>query len=202
MTQTEEPSVVTISDTVLVRRFLAGDTASFEALFERHYDMVYGVTFRLLGNRGDAEDLAQEVFLKLYRRPLRRAENVAGWLYRVALNTAYNALKAEQRRLRRERVTALDDTEAPDPPHVEVARRETRRQVQQVLARMPRRTAQMLVLREMGFSYREIAGVVDVAPGSVGKLLERARKAFLGQYEKMQGEAMLGQEETGDVARE
>ncbi|NLE44275.1 MAG: sigma-70 family RNA polymerase sigma factor [Chloroflexi bacterium] len=202
MTQPEDPKVVAMSDAVLAQRLLDGDETSFEALFERHYSMVYGVLFRVVGNRGDAEDLAQEVFLKLLYRPPQHTENLAGWLYRVALNTAYNALKAEQRRLRRERTVLPGPPATSDPSYAEVVHRETRRQVQRVLARMPRRAAQMLILREMGLSYREIANVVNVAPGSVGKLLDRARKTFLKHYDRIDGKVGPANEGERDATSE
>jgi RNA polymerase sigma-70 factor (ECF subfamily) len=183
MSVNEDDHVAAVSDTLLLRRFYEGDDASFEALFERHYDMVYGVLYRLTGTRQEAEDIAQEVFLKLYRRPLQHGDNVAGWLYRVAVNSGYNALRTDNRRARREK-TAVQEFETPRPPRTEdeVTRRETHRRVREALARIPARSAKLLVLREMGFSYREIADIVDVAPGSVGTLLARAQKAFRTAY--------------------
>jgi RNA polymerase sigma-70 factor (ECF subfamily) len=169
------------TDALLLRRFLAGDEASFEELFVRHYPMVFGVLYRLAGSADEAEDLAQEVFLKLYRRPLRDGANVAGWLYRVAINAGYTALRTAHRRARNERKAAI---EAPDSllPEAETARRETARRVRAALAEIPEREAKMLTLSETGFGYREIADIVGVAPGSVGSLLARARKAFLAAY--------------------
>src|SRR5512138_1337770 len=160
------------TDSLLLRRFLAGDQASFEELFLRHYPMVFGVLFRLAGSRQEAEDLAQEVFLKLYRNPLRNGENVAGWLYRVALNTGYNALRASARRGRREAIAGRDESGTLHPEE-EAQRRELDRQVRETLLRIPERDARLLILSETGFNYREIAEVVGVAPGSVGTLLAR-----------------------------
>jgi RNA polymerase sigma-70 factor (ECF subfamily) len=179
----EDDLVTVISDALLLRRFHEGDEASFEALFQRHYDMVYGVLFRLTGTRAQAEDLAQEVFLQLYRRPLRHGENVAGWLYRVAINTGYNALRAEHRRDRRERIAASGEGSAIPGPEEEVTRRDLQQRVRRALARMPERAGKMLILRESGFSYREVAEIVGVAPGSIGTLLARAQEAFIRAYE-------------------
>ena len=101
--------VTALTDSLLLERIQQGDTESFEALFYRHYDRVYGLLFRLVGNRAEAEDLAQEVFVKLYqhtsrRRLLRpaRKQNISAWLYRVATNTGYDALKIRKRRWRRD----------------------------------------------------------------------------------------------------
>lgn len=171
-----------VPDALLLRRFYEGDEASFEALFTRHYDMIYGVLFRLTGTRQEAEDLAQEVFLRLHQCPLRHDENVAGWLYRVAINTGYNALRAAHRRERRERV-AGHEANLPPSPEDEVARREAQRRVRDVLGKLPPRAAKLLILREMGFSYRELADIIGVAPGSVGTLLARAQRGFREAYD-------------------
>lgn len=173
-----------IPDAMLLYRFQQGDEASFTTLFERHYDMVYGVLFRLTGTRSEAEDLLQEVFLRLYVRPLHHAENVAGWLYRVAMNTGYNALRTAYRRERRERAAVAGTEQSLSATEEEVTRREARRRVQRTLARLPERAAKILVLRESGFSYREIAEIIEVAEGSVGTLLARAQDAFTKLYQE------------------
>ncbi len=174
--------VSTHTDALLLHRFRAGDEAGFEELFRRHYDMVYGVLFRLLGTRQEAEDLAQEVFFKLYRNPLRHGDNVAGWLYRVATNTGYNALRASHRRYQRE-YRAGEDNISSLAPEEEVTRREIQRQVRTALLMLPERDAKMLVLSQAGFSYQELAEIIGVAPSSIGTLLARARCAFLAAYD-------------------
>jgi RNA polymerase sigma-70 factor (ECF subfamily) len=184
MDASEGDVTTAIPDAMLLYRFQQGDEASFTTLFERHYDMVYGVLFRLTGTRAEAEDLLQEVFLRLYQRPMRHAENVAGWLYRVAMNTGYNALRTAYRRERREQAAAAGSERALPATEEEVTRREARRGVQQTLAKLPERAAKLLVLRESGFSYREIAEIVEVAEGSVGTLLARAQDAFMKLYQE------------------
>ena len=178
-----------LSDALLVQRFREGDVASFEELFLRHYDRVYGLLYRLVGTRHEAEDLAQEVFMRLYSRPLARPDNVTGWLYRVAMNVGYNALRSESRLRRREQASA-NGVEENDIPSAETAAlvRETQREVRAALAKLSPRSAQMLLMRQMGFSYRELAEAVGVAPGSVGTLLNRAGKAFRKAYREVMKE--------------
>ena len=105
-------SMTTLSDSLLLQRIVGGDEASFEVLFYRHYDRVYGLLFRLLGNRVEAEDVTQELFLKLYRRPLsgKREHNLTSWLYRVATNSSLDVLR--RRRRDRSHHTSLDDAPA------------------------------------------------------------------------------------------
>jgi RNA polymerase sigma-70 factor (ECF subfamily) len=185
----ESGKVTVISDSSLLERMRQGDEASFETLFYRHYDRVYGLLFRLTGNRADAEDLAQEVFLKLYRQPLpaRRDHNVSAWLYRVATNGGYNHIRNRRRRWQRDRILVPDSSDNLPDPADEVVRKETQVTVQAALSHIPKRQTQLLLLRQMGLSYAELAEACDVAPGSVGKMLSRAGEAFRRAYQKETG---------------
>ncbi|MFQ5576085.1 MAG: sigma-70 family RNA polymerase sigma factor [Anaerolineae bacterium] len=178
-----------LTDAHLLTRLQAGDEASFEALFLRHYDRVYGVLFRLFGNRADAEDVAQQVFLKLYHAPhrirLRGNEvNLAGWLYRVAVNSGYNTLRSQKRR--RNWYLKLAHRRPPEPLHPDpadaLADREEQARVRAVLATMKPRDAKLLLLRHSGLSYKELAAALNLAPGSIGSLLTRAERAFAHKY--------------------
>ncbi len=178
--------VTTLSDNVLVERLSRGDIASFEALFFRHYDRVYGLLFRLLGNRAEAEDVAQEVFIKLYQKPLsgRRDHNVSAWLYRVATNKGYNQIRGRKRRWHRDLVLVPDTTDAPPDPSDLADRNDSITIVRAALLRLPERQAKLLLLRQMGLSYAELADNCGISPGSVGKTLSRAADAFRIAYEK------------------
>ncbi len=185
----EGEALTALSDTLLLERASQGDEASFEALFYRHYDRVYGLLFRLLGNRTEAEDITQEVFLKLYRQPLRgrREHNVKGWLYRVATNMGYNHIRGTRRRWGRNTHLLADITDAVQQPPEKLIQDETRAAVRAALATLPQRQTQLLLLRQMGLSYAELAAACDIAPGSVGKLLSRAAQAFREAYEERPG---------------
>ena len=188
--------MTTLTDNLLLERIEQGDTASFEAVFHQHYDRVYGLLFRLVGNRTEAEDLTQEVFLKLHNRAFRkrffkqnREHNISAWLYRVATNTGYNAIRGRQRRWQRDTVLV------PDPQGVPAAEKEVEKQemetaVRAALAQLKPRQAQLLLMRQMDFSYAECAEACNVAPGSVGTLLARAAKAFKQAYEEEKGQKL------------
>ena len=154
----------------------------FDALFMAHYDGVYRLLYRITGTREEAEDLAQETFLRLSRQRFGpgREHNVRAWLYRVATNLAFNALRGGGRRQRREAQTvygAAAGSPALDPADV-AAQADERAAVRRALSRLPERQAQLLLLRHAGLSYRELAAALAVAPGSVGTLLARAEAAF------------------------
>ena len=182
--------MATLSDNLLLEGMSRGDTASFETVFRQHYDRVYGLLFRLVGNRTEAEDLTQEVFLKLYHHSFRRKRfgrgrdhNIGAWLYRVAMNLGYNAIRDRQRLWQRNTMLVPEPRGVPGAEK-SVERRETEAAVRAALAQLQPRQAQLLLMRQMGFSYAECAAACNVAPGSVGTLLARAAAAFRQAYEE------------------
>jgi RNA polymerase sigma factor (sigma-70 family) len=161
-------------------------SAAFEALFLEHWAHVYRLLCRLVGDSAEAEDLALETFVRLYQRyPLRENEsNPGGWLHRVATNLGLHSIRSWKRRERYELTAgkyALD--EAPEDRPAEVmAQEEERRLVRLALAQMNERQSQLLILRHSGFSYREIAETLKLAPASIGPLLLRAEGEFEKRY--------------------
>lgn len=168
----------------------ARDDARFEALFLRHYRRVHGILRHLLGSDEEAEDAAQEVFLRLYRQKTLSADEVGQgrWLARVATNVGLNALRSSKRQAARlERNALLSQTEgtertARDDPSALALAREEAALVEQALGGMADRARACLLLRSGGLSYAEIAEAIDVAPGSVGTILARAERDFRRQY--------------------
>lgn len=186
--------MTTLSDNLILTRIGEGDDATFEALFHAHHDRIYGLLFRLLGSRSEAEDLTQEVFIKLYdhaftrrRFNLRQEHNIGAWLYRVATNMGYNEIRSRQRRWQRNLHLAPDPADSLST-EAEVSQRETAVAVRKALAKLPERQVQLLILRQMDLSYAECAAICGVAPGSVGTLLARAAKAFQEAYEEEETE--------------
>lgn len=172
---------VTTPKTQVARPASPPDDAAFEAAFLEHYPRVFGVLFRLVGDRAAAEDLTVETFWKLWRTPPPDyGVGLGGWLYRVAVRLGYNALRAAQRRHQYEEQVgreALVTTPSLDPAH-ELDVKQEREQVRAILQQMPEREAQLLILRHSGLSYKEIAAALSLAPTSVGTLLARAEAEF------------------------
>lgn len=203
--QTDDPEP---RDEELLERLTQGDHAAFEALFLRYYQQVYRVLAHLVGSREQAEDLAQETFLTLYRQPPPTdvGDKLVAWLCRVALNRGYNALRSERRaRQRMERVERMERGEQVPPGSPsdelasEVVRAEEQAVVRDVLARLPERQSAILLLRSAGCSYAEIATALHVKPGSVGTLLARAERAFGARYRQQGGEGVVRLEKKGKV---
>jgi RNA polymerase sigma-70 factor, ECF subfamily len=185
----ESSSVTTLTDNLLLKGISHGDIVSFETLFHQHYDRVYGLLFRLLGNRVEAEDVTQEVFLKLYYHRFGddREHNVGAWLYQVATNMGYNYIRGRKRLWQRNSLLVPEAGDNSDDPAVRVEQKQGRVEIQAlvraVLAQLPERQTQLLLLRQMGLSYNELAEACHVAPGSVGALLARAARAFREAYQ-------------------
>jgi RNA polymerase sigma factor (sigma-70 family) len=163
----------------------------FETLFVKHYPRIVGILRRMVGDHGRAEDLASEVFLKLYRRPLAQEPdaNVGGWLYRTATNLGIDALRATARRSRFEQA-AVQDAEQNKPAEngfERVARFEREHRVRTVLAEIKPVQAELLLMRASGNSYKELAAVLEIEAGSVGTLLVRAEVAFEQRYRELFG---------------
>ncbi|MEM7330850.1 MAG: sigma-70 family RNA polymerase sigma factor [Chloroflexota bacterium] len=183
-----DKDVTILSDNRLLENIALGDTASFDQLFHHHYDRVYGLLYRLVGTRTEAEDITQEVFVKLYKHAFekrfmsQREHNIGAWLYRTAMNSGYNALRSNQRREKRDAHLVPDPKGSPGVDRT-VEQRERETAVRQALSKINQRDAQLLLMRQMGFSYAECAEAVNVASSSVGTLIKRAAEAFKAVYE-------------------
>ena len=160
--------------------------AAFEMLFAEHWPQVYRVLLRLVGDPAEAEDLALESFLKLYSyKPAKGVEfKPGGWLHRVAVNLGLHSIRSFKRRESYELAAgkgALD--EAPENRPVELARNaEEQKLIRSILADMPPRQSELLVLRYSEHSYKEIAAALGITPSSVGPSLLRAEREFEKRY--------------------
>ena len=169
--------------------------AAFRELYLEHYQRVVGVLLRLVGGHAEAEELANEVFWKLYRQRLLPdpGGNVGGWLYRTATNLGIDAVRSAARRRQYEGEAGRMQLEAGGTagPLDEVLRAEKCDRVRAVLARLRPAQAQILTLRHGGFSYKELAEILGVAGGSVGTMLTRAEAEFARRYLEFYGEEGL-----------
>lgn len=151
----------------------------FTSLFEAHFRRLHRFVNRLSGDRELADDLAQETFIRLYRRR-SVPERVEAWLITVALNLFRNARSMRSRRGRLLTVTRgahAHGDPSPSPAAVVEAGID-RQRVRSAIDRLPERERSMLLLHAEGYGYRDIAAVLELNEASVGTLLARARRAF------------------------
>src|SRR5262249_24122419 len=157
-----------------------------EDLFLAHYAGIVAVFRRMLGDHARAEDLANEVFQKLYRRPLSQdlQDNVSGWLYRTATNLGIDALRSSAPRRRYEQAAAKAEPEKQLVPSAldQALSAERQQRVRSVLVELKPAQTQLLLLRASGHTYKELAAALSLEPGSVGTLLIRAEAAFEQRY--------------------
>jgi RNA polymerase sigma-70 factor (ECF subfamily) len=160
----------------------ASGLADFETFFRDNYRDVVRLAQSVVGDVQGAQDVAQDVFLAAYRRFPGDYEQATGWVRVAAVHTALNVLRGERRRDKRQRLVhgvaflpTLEDT---------VIEREARAEVRCVLARLPRRSAAVLVMRHGGMSYAEIAEALGVKVGNVGTLLRRAESALRKEIDR------------------
>lgn len=177
------------SDLDLVQRVQQGDRRAFDQLVLRYQHKVLKLVLRYMRNHAEAEDVAQEAFLKAYRaiHSFRGDSAFYTWIYRIAINTAKNALVAAKRR-------PLDyDLDLQDPEQNERAGRlrdeatpesllltdEIRQTVDAAIGALPEDLRRAVVLREYdGLSYEEIAAVMECPVGTVRSRIFRAREAI------------------------
>lgn len=170
---------MTLSEETLIRRAQQGDTAAFEVLVNQHAPYVYNLALRTLRDPHEAEDLAQETFIRAWRLlpGFRLQARFTSWLYRIVVNLCYNrlpGLKAE--------LAALDPAEASDlsdeRPSLEASlvTAETQARIQAALADLPESYRLLLTLRHLqGMSYAEIAETMAMPLGTVKTGIFRGR---------------------------
>ena len=183
-------------DPELVKRCLAGDNSAWEALLQDHTRKIYNLCYRFTGRPSEAEDLTQEVFIKIFQT-LKTFDAAQGtfptWLARVARNH----LVDHYRRTKKDRVTSsLEDEvggmeEKPSPtvePVAQVESRERKELLQQALDRLSPDLREAVVLRDLqDLDYDEIAQVLGVPEGTVKSRINRGRLELARVIKRMEG---------------
>lgn len=177
-------------EALLVQRCAAGDEVACAELVEEHQRMVFQLAWHLLGDREEALDLSQDVFLSVFRTigRFRGQSALRTWIYRIVINHARNRQRWWRRRHRADAVSLDEHLEhhgelaAPgdraEPDHA-LSRKELAATVWAAVDRLPFEQRTAIVLREIdGFSYDEIAYALGVAVGTVKSRLTRAREAL------------------------
>ena len=178
-------------DSGVVTAFLGGEERAFSELVERYQTRLLNFIYRTIGDRDRAEDLVQEVFIRVYRHLHRfdRSKKFSTWVYTIASNLAKNELRNRSRNplvLFQTMQGANEDDDRPlqfedttSRPDDLYRKRHLRELVEDTVAKLPEHHRQVFVLRELeGKSYEEIAEITDCNLGTVKSRLNRARSAF------------------------
>ena len=169
---------------------ISADVEAFELTFSRYYSLVYRLAYRYVGQPDEAEDIAQEVFLRFYHLPPHASNEVQrrAWLCRVAINLGLNALRkrkssvGQERRIDAAIQENVLDVAKDRNPELFVLADEQVALVRSILAQLPERQQVCLLLRSTGFSYEEIAEATGISITSIGTVLARAIRGFRRSY--------------------
>lgn len=191
--------MLTLSDEELVTRCkaeLPGNTRSYEMLVQRYMNRVYSIVYRIVCDREEAEDLSQEVFIKVYNglKKFEQQASFSSWLFRIATNCALDAIDKKKRHPSTITFAHSNKTQTPGTeeeeqllnqpstsmsPEERAIQSELRECINRVLRKLDREQARLLLLRDLdGQSYDEIARLLDVGLSAVKMRIHRARLAF------------------------
>jgi RNA polymerase sigma-70 factor (ECF subfamily) len=173
-----------MDDSAVVTAFLGGEERAFSELVTRYQTRLLNFVYRTIGDREKAEDLVQEVFIRVYRHLHRfdRSKKFSTWVYTIASNLAKNELRNRSRnplvlfQTVQKNFQDEDTTSRPDDMY---RKRHLREIVEQTVAKLPEHHRNVFILRELeGKSYEEIAEITDCNLGTVKSRLNRARNSF------------------------
>jgi RNA polymerase sigma-70 factor, ECF subfamily len=183
-----------LHDEVIVARIIAGERL-FGLLYERYRTRTFALAFGMTGQREQAEDLTQEIFLRVFERlnTFQGQAKFTTWFYRIALNHCLNHCRNERRR----RVVVNPDDVQPtvvvelrvvEPADVALLRKELQQQLRLALLSLKPDVRLLLLLKEIeGLSYEEIAERLECSPGTVASRLSRGRRLLARKLESLKG---------------
>ena len=195
-------------DLFLARRALRGDPRAWEDIVERYGRRIFNLCLQFAGAAPEAEDLTQEIFLKIHGNlgQYRGEVPLAAWVLRLARNLCIDQYR--RHRLRKESEVHGEDAllERPSPlgdPAADLQKRERRRLVRGVLREMPVELAEVVMLRDLqGLSYDEVTSALEVPLGTVKSRLYRARRELVSRVEERLGLGGVTGGATAPISRE
>ncbi len=177
-------------DEALVRAFQLGDKAAFDKLVLKHKDKLFNIIYWFLGDYEEANDCAQETFIKLFRslKKFRFESAFSTWLYRIAINTSKNRLKSSEYRWKKKTVPieksegskggnpSLEIKDDSPSPVIELEKKERLRLIKEAINSLSEEQNRVIVLRDIqGLSYEEISGITGLNLGTIKSRIARGR---------------------------
>ncbi len=182
-------------EALLIERAQNGDVSAFEELVSLYAKKIYNYCYRMTDSREDAEDLAQEVFIKVYRnlKSFKGDSRFSTWIYRIAYNTCVDRYR-KGRKLdtvslnpgKNEDSVEIELVSSDPLPEEEVIKRERYRKLQACIAGLKPEYKTVIILRDIqNYSYEEIAEILQVPLGTVKSHISRARAALCDALREM-----------------
>lgn len=178
-----------MQDRELIEKIKAGDCQAFKDLFDRYKGLVVNICYRLVGNKEDADDLTQDVFLKVYKsaKHFKHHSKFSTWIYRIAVNLCLNYLRKKghfhlfsvDKSSNQSNIGTLNTLIAPseDQPDVFFEQKELEKIIWKMINSLPKNQRVALILhRYEGLSCREIGEILECSIGSVHARLYRAKE--------------------------
>ncbi|HEY4181695.1 MAG TPA: sigma-70 family RNA polymerase sigma factor [Kofleriaceae bacterium] len=185
----------------LIRRLRDRDERAFRELLELHRDRVFNITYRMLGNRSEAEDIAQEVFITVFKTidSFREESKFSTWLYRVAVNHTKNRIKYLARRHERKHESVDERSEETNgatsgspariaQPDKALQTAQSEKLIQEAIAALDDDQRTVVVLRDIEeLSIEEICEITGLPDGTVKSRLHRARLVLRKKLQRLEG---------------
>lgn len=176
-----QAETVIVTDESLLSSAHSGDERAFEELFTRYYRRLFLTAVRVTGNDQDAEEVVMDAFMKLHQRSVEATPdaNIGGWLYRTVTNASFNVVRSRKRRRKwhdKFRIINRGSHSTGEDPAAVIGRNLEAEQVRNLLATLPERDRNLLILWSSGLSYKEIAGAMEINESSIGTMLARAER--------------------------
>jgi RNA polymerase sigma-70 factor (ECF subfamily) len=199
MSMPGDPSIApTAATDELIERCLSGDQAAWEQIVRLHWRKVFNLAYKFVGRHDEAEDLTQEIFLKIFRalRTFDRRANFQTWLISISRNYCID----HYRSVRKERETMARDVNAADlspastdrGPHGQLEQSDLRQMIRLALAELPATLREAVVLRDLQeFSYQEIADKLQLPEGTVKSRINRGRLELARQIKRLQARGAI-----------
>jgi RNA polymerase sigma-70 factor (ECF subfamily) len=195
-------------DADAIARAKAGDSAAFASLVRKYQRRVYATAYHIMGNHGDADDVAQDAFIRAYRglATFEGRSDLFTWLYRITVNTSLNHLRSRRRATtsnadpESEAVAAQRANEDPikTPEEWSVLSQRVRHTLLALCELSPTLRVTLVLATVEGLPYREIAEVLEIPEGTVAWRVNEARKQLRARLEAADGPGDLGDDTDGD----
>jgi len=195
ISSSEEEIKEEVSDNELIRVIREKDTELYGEIIERYQGKLFAYLYRLIGEKEEAEDLLQDVFIKAFRNLHSYDVNrkFSSWIYRIAHNEAVNHIKRKslKRFISLDNITStkdkLESSSTEDNAEASWIRKETGKEVDKAIKKLPLKYRQVLVLRYYSDkSYEEISEILGKPVNTVGTLIKRAKNKLAGELREFQ----------------
>ena len=174
-----------MSDEELVEKIKKGDIDAYEEIIKKYENKVCGIIYHMIKNQNDVEDLAQEVFIKVYKNlsKFKGDSSLYTWIYKITVNLCLDEVKKRKNIIYLDEKLEVEDGElerelpSSDKTQVELyEEKELKEKLHKCIGKLPEKQSVMIVLRDIkGFSYEEISEITSVKLGTVKSQINRAR---------------------------